>query len=62
MDILQVIFILALIGLFLWAVLTYVPMAAPFPTIITVVTVLVTVLWLLRVFNVMGMRSGIVVP
>ena len=51
---------LVLVGVLLWAVLTYVPMAPPFPTIITVVAVIVCLLWLLRVFGMGG--THVIVP
>ena len=52
MPLLQVILILAVVGFALWLVTTYIPMAAPFPAIITVVVVLVVCIWLLGVFGV----------
>ena len=54
MPLLQVIVILIVVGVLLWLVLTYIPMAAPFPRIITAVVVIVVVLWLLQVFGVLG--------
>lgn len=47
-----VIFILAIVGLALHLLLTYVPMAAPIKTVIMVVVVLCVCLWLLQVFGV----------
>jgi hypothetical protein len=52
MDLLSILVVLVVCGLALYLVLTYVPMAAPFPQIITVVVVLVMCLWLLRAFGV----------
>ena len=49
---LGVIVVLALIGFALWAVITYVPMAAPFPQIITVIVVLCLVLWVLSMIGI----------
>lgn len=51
MDPIHVLIILAVIGLLLWLVLTYIPMAPPFPRIITAVVVVITVLWLLQNFG-----------
>ena len=48
----QVLVVLVVIGLLLWLVNTYVPLAAPFKTIINVVAVIATVLWLLNVFGI----------
>jgi hypothetical protein len=49
------IFVLVLIGVLLWFVETYIPMAPPVRTLLRIVVVIVLVLYVLRVF-------GIVVP
>jgi len=46
MHILNLIIILALIGLALWAVNRYIPMAQPIKTILNVVVVVLVILWL----------------
>lgn len=51
MDIIHLLVILIIIGVLLWLVNTYIPMAAPIKTIINVVAVLVVVLWLLNLFG-----------
>lgn len=50
MDLISVVLILAVIGVLLWLLLTYVPMAAPFKQLITAVVVIAAVLWLLSLF------------
>lgn len=45
--ILKVILILALIGIALWAVVTYVPMPPPFKTVTIAVTVILVVFWII---------------
>ena len=47
MPVLQLIIILAAVGLFLWAVNNYVPMDARIKQIMNVVVVIAVVLWLL---------------
>jgi hypothetical protein len=42
---------LALIGLIVWAVITYVPMPQPIKTLIVVFVVILLVLWLLQIFG-----------
>lgn len=54
MGILTLILILAIIGFVLWLVLTYIPMPAPFKSIITVIIVIALILWLLQVFGLGG--------
>ena len=54
MPLITVVVVLAVIGVLLWLLNTYVPMAKPIKTIINVVVVLCVVLWLLSVFGVIG--------
>jgi len=58
MPLINLIVYLAIVGVLLWLVNTYIPMAQPIKTIINVVVVIVVVLWLLRVFGVMGPTVG----
>ena len=48
----HVLLVLIIVGVVLYLVQTYIPMAAPIKTIITVVVVLFLCLWLLQVFGV----------
>lgn len=43
--------VFVIVGLCLWLIESYVPMAAPFKTVLRVVVVLLLVLWLLRSFS-----------
>lgn len=52
MDVIQVIVVLVIVGVCLYLVQTYIPMAAPIKTIIMVVVVLILCLWLLRMFGI----------
>jgi hypothetical protein len=54
MDIIQVLLVLIVVGVVLYLVQTYIPMAAPIKTIITVVVVLILCIWLLQVFGVVA--------
>ena len=51
----QVIVILVVVGLLLWLVNAYIPMAAPIKRIVNVVVLIAVVLWLLNLFGVFGM-------
>ena len=51
MPIVQLIILLAVIGLLLWLVNTYVPMAEPIKRIINIVVIICVVLWLLNFFG-----------
>jgi len=59
MPLINIIIILVVIGVALWAINTYIPMAAPIKTILNVVVVIVVCLWLLQVFGVLGHIHGI---
>jgi hypothetical protein len=52
MDIIQVLIVLVVVGVVLYLVNTYIPMAAPIKTILMVVVVLILCIWLLNVFGI----------
>ena len=60
MPIINVIIVLIVIGVLMWLVNSYVPMAAPFKNILNVVVVIAVILWLLNVFGVFSMNLGTV--
>ncbi len=45
---------LAIVGLLVYLIETFIPMAAPFKTVIRIIVVVCLILWLLRVFGVMN--------
>jgi hypothetical protein len=51
-DIIQVLVVLIIVGVVLYLVQTYIPLAPPVKTIINVVVVLLLCLWLLSVFGI----------
>jgi len=56
MPVLQLIFILVIIGLVLWLVNTFIPMEPRIKNILNVVVIICVVLWLLSVF--LGVNWG----
>jgi hypothetical protein len=50
-----IIFVLLVVGVVLWLINNYVPMAGPIKTLLNAVVVIVLIWWLLRVF---GLISG----
>lgn len=52
MDLVSVVIVLVIVGVCLYLITTYIPMAPPVKTVLTVVVVLVLCLWLLRAFGV----------
>lgn len=49
--------VIVVVGVLLWAVNTYVPMAAPMKRILTAVVVIALVLWLLGVFGLLNLPA-----
>lgn len=54
MSLLSLIVTLALVGILLWAINTYLPMDGKIKNILNIVVVIVVVLWLLSVFGILG--------
>ena len=53
MPIISILVVLVVIGLVLYLIETYVPMARPIKTVLRVVVVLLLCLWLLQTFGIM---------
>lgn len=56
MSLIYIIIILVIIGVVLWLINTYIPMAKSIKTILNIVVIICVILWLLSVF---GIFSGI---
>ena len=54
MDLVSLVITLIVVGVLLWLVNTYIPMDAKIKNILNIVVVIAVVLWLLRVFGVLG--------
>jgi hypothetical protein len=54
MPVINLVITLAVIGLLMWLVNTYLPMADPYKKILNIVVIVATVLWLLQVFGIWG--------
>ncbi len=59
MPIFNLIIVIALIGLILWAINSYIPMQPTIKKILNVVVVIAVIIWLLSVFGVIGNISTI---
>lgn len=59
MPLLNIAVILIVVGVALWAVNKYIPMAAPIKTILNIVVTIVVCIWLLQVFGIIGRVNGI---
>ncbi|EIC21592.1 Thivi_2564 family membrane protein [Thiorhodovibrio frisius] len=58
MPLITLIVTLAVVGLILWAINTYLPMDGKIKKILNVVVVIIVILWLLQVFGLLPSMSG----
>jgi hypothetical protein len=59
MPLLQVLMVLVVVGVLLWLVNSFIPMAGSIKSILNAVVVIVVVLWLMNVFGLMHSLSRI---
>lgn len=59
MGLIELIIIIVLVGVILWAVNQYVPMQANIKTILNIVVVIAVVLWLLSAFGILPNLNAI---
>jgi hypothetical protein len=61
MPFIPIIVVLVIVGVVLWLINTYIPMARPIKTILNLVVVIVVILWLLSAFGLLdtGMFSSL---
>ena len=58
MPLIHVVVVLIVVGVLLWLVNSYIPMAGSIKTILNAVVVIAVVIWLLTVFGLMGEISN----
>jgi hypothetical protein len=59
MPLINVIVVLVVVGVILWLINSYIPMAGSIKSILNAVVIIVVVLWLLSVFGLIGELSTI---
>ena len=59
MPLVHVVLVLIVVGVLLWLVNNYIPMAGSIKSILNAVVIIVVVLWLLSVFGLIGELSNI---
>jgi hypothetical protein len=59
MPLIHVVMVLIVVGVLLWLVNSYIPMAGSIKSILNAVVVIAVVIWLLTVFGLMGEISNI---
>jgi hypothetical protein len=58
MGLIEIIVTLAIVGILLWLVETYIPMDAGIKKLLQVIVILVVVIWLLQSFGILGHVGG----
>jgi hypothetical protein len=61
MPLVHVVIVLIVVGVLLWLINRYIPMAGSIKSILNAVVVIAVVLWLLNVFGILGSLSKITV-
>jgi len=59
MPLIQVVVVLIVVGVLLWLINRFIPMAGSIKTILNIVVVIVVILWLLNVFGIWSYLSTI---
>jgi hypothetical protein len=54
MPLLTILIVLIVVGVVLWLINNYIPMASPIKAILNVVVIIVLIIWLLQAFGVLG--------
>jgi hypothetical protein len=62
MTLVGIVVILVVVGLILWLINTYIPMAAAIKSLLNIVVFVVVLIWLLQVFGLIGPINGVHIP
>jgi hypothetical protein len=57
MPLIQLVIVLVIVGVALWAINNYIPMDATIKKILNVIVIIVVLLWLLSIFGILGSMS-----
>ena len=57
-PLISVIITLVVVGLILWVINRYIPMASSIKSILNIVVIILVIVWLLRLFGIWGSRIG----
>jgi hypothetical protein len=62
MTLVSIVLVLVVVGLLMWLINTYIPMAAGIKSVLNIVVFLVVVVWLLQGFGLIGNIPGVRIP
>ncbi len=62
MTLVGIVVVLVVVGLMLWLINTYIPMAGAIKSLLNIVVFVVVLIWLLQVFGLIGPINGVHMP
>jgi hypothetical protein len=62
MTLVNIVVILVVVGLVLWIINTYIPMAGAIKSLLNIVVFVVVLIWLLQIFGLIGHINGVTIP
>jgi hypothetical protein len=62
MTLVHIVVILVVVGLVMWLINTYIPMAGPIKSLLNIVVFVVVLIWLLQTFGLIGPIPGLKMP
>jgi hypothetical protein len=62
MTLVGIVVVLVVVGLILWLINTYIPMAGGIKSLLNIVVFVVVLIWLLQVFGIIGPINGVHIP
>ena len=62
MTLVGIVVVLVVVGLILWFINTYIPMAGGMKSLLNIVVFVVVLIWLLQLFGLIGPIKGIHIP
>lgn len=62
MTLVGIVVVLVVVGLVLWLINTYIPMAGAIKSLLNVVVFVVVLIWLLQTFDLIGPIKGVRIP
>jgi hypothetical protein len=62
MTLLNIVVVLVVVGLVLWLINTYIPMAGSIKSLLNIVVFVLVLIWVLQVFGLIGPIRGVRIP
>ncbi len=62
MTLINIVVILVVIGLVMWLINTYIPMAGSIKSLLNIVVFVVVLIWVLQIFGLIGAIPGLKIP